>query len=943
MVYKRGFITNVVVKRSGSNLVSAASIGATELWVGDVFDFDAGGGNLLLESADGLGTVVGYTSVDPMGTHTPGVEPEYRYRIGLSFPLTQAYPIDTPALLWPLAEKKLAYVDLGSEGGNLRVEVPFSMKEKFTQGLREFDDREAVAIDDESGIWQITHVVDEIPSIPVSSIDLDGSGIVIDPTTPPPASPLPIVDSGSGAAVVRWVNADLAIQYDLYVSADDSVAPGPDSLHTINVHSPVWVANMPDGTSLPTDSDVYFALVASNAVGSAAASAWVPGRAGVINDSILSASVAFIQNVISELVETAGLQIGDHTWNETTGLTIPGVVNFPPDAGNASFAQIWAKMIARTLTVEDFLSIRGKNNEFSVGSEIQLGLGVTDPNVAPTIEQYWPRYNDDTIANVPGQGLTAYIAGDRNFVGRRFALTKGGSVPYTTRIYENGSTSHTATWTSDSGWRPRSIARGLNCWWVGHVRTYTEATTVRITKLSNTLVPLFSTDLSVFNMADSGDPESIVLIANDQSPGTLFSGGHVGVLVDEGSTVRYHEFQESGSTLSPVMTSQVGNPSSTTALRGALFQASGGTNPYGTPCLYLGAVLQPTVGVGVESAEGLYVFTHNGSNFVYRESIALAHGFPAKSLMWASQQDSDGAEILATKRNLVGTSVPELLKYSKQASWLNHQIVYTWYDSDPGGSGTQETKASPIRQVTAPTARAWLKITPDPANDTGDPDSPNSHRIYISNTVGGTKRLQGQTTSPTGTFIVGSYSGSSSTTPPATSTFTGQTPAQIQSEKTDGSGPLILLKGDGSGRMGPWSWDDNGVSTLPVPPAVVLYGGGGTLSTLNVFAAIGNWSLLNKQGNITHGVRFITVEEAGWYNINAYMRQDSGTAGRRIASLFYNDIEIVRLGDFNHTGPTAHNGGITRYMEPSDSVDVRVFASAISAFTNGQFSVIRVA
>lgn len=1002
---QRGYVTNVVLRRSGGLAVVGALTGAEEVWVDEPYDFRVNGGTINIE--DGNGSIYGYSTIDynpqPLADGFGGVV--YGYKITLTTPLAFDVDPQTAVLSEPLGAQKFAYIELDDNTtSNMRVVVPFPMYPMMNEGVREYDARENVVISDEYGRWEIASVTGALPLIPAQYVDLEGSGVVIDPTTPPPASPLPEVLQGSGAAVVRWINSDITTQYDLYVSTDNGVAPGPASLHSLNVHSPTWVTHMPDGTTpIPTDTDVYFALVASNSVGSAPASAWVAGRAGLLNDQVLSASLAVIQQVVAEIVQTQGLQIGDHTWNEVTGLTIPGVVNFPPDAGSASIAQIWAKMIARSLTVENYLSIRGANNEFSVGSVTQLARGVTDPTSGASAAQYWPTQSLVASGSVTYETMSK-IAGDRNFAGIRYALVNDNGDKV--RIYENGVATAQiydhgiVTWS-----RIRDIARGNNCWWIVCIDPTLASNRVYVMKLSNDLSSILAQEQVVFDHMDEvpgemnpnptptstagytasagasvsylagsqaievtavgtgaggdtfasvngdaggmrmgmiagrtykidaymagtyhgtsnstfGDRTSAIVVhhrigagawnvlttGNNQAVGwrsitftlpvgtteafiRLYHGGNGGsisdtrytdwklislkevftpytfpsdapenfhivatdsatllpnggefglILKNQNSRYHYKEFLYKATSPTEMTPKTTWLPFSDSVIHGALWQASGGTNPYGEAVIYAAT----TSGVWAEG----YRPAQPDIKFIGLETIALANNTYAWSLCWAGAQDNNGAEMVS----LFGSAGAIWLnKYSKQVSWTNHEVVYTWYDSDTLG-GTHETKASPIYSMPAKMPRTWQLITPPPANDTGNQDAPNCHRIYASNTVGGTKRLQGVTSGPSASFILGPYSAASGTTPPATNSFltSGITPAEIKSEKTDANGPIISLKGDGSGRVGPLSWDGDGLGLK----GKITHAGWASSSPVN-------------GGNIQLGVNSGQVEIAKW-------------------------------------------------------------------------------
>jgi hypothetical protein len=814
MTFRRGYVTNVYDRASGSTLVENAAIGATEVWVSDPFDFNVNGGTLVFD--DGAGILIAYSSVDPLGVYDAAADYVYKHRIALTAPLATAQNAGTPVLVYPYASKRLAYVSLGEVGQDVRVEIPFSMKEKFATGVRENDDREAVAIEEMSGVWQITNVVDEIPVIPSNVIDFDNSGVVFDPTEPPAASPTPIPFAGSGAAIIRWTNAEFAEQYDIHISTSNASAPDSSTLAETNAHSPTWIATMPNGSAIPTDSDVYFAIIASNAIGAAPASAWVAGRAGLLEDTILSASVAYIQTVITELVETAGLQIGDHTWNETTGLTIPDVVNFPASGGDAALAQIWAKMIARSLTVENYLSIRGANNEFSMGSTTKLGQGVTDPGVAPAVTEYWPISPIGTAVKYDGR---TRVAGDPTWAGSSRYLVVGATGK-TVRVWENG-TAVGNTWSPElTTEQIRGICKGYNCWWIATVIPGDNRYVI-LYKVSDTLPASGWTTQSflLVSMGGTGGADGwLVNVAAPLDAGVMFDDNGFGkVAISHPGSSGVTTYREYSIAVDGTPTLREMGDFGVSVLDGMVYQAVGSNNPYGQKVLYIGGS-----GSGLSSPTGFRVeaVTLNPATGVFTslERYDLSNNMRPVSLTHiGSSADADGALLASLAQE--GSELPaRVTKYSKYMNWSSHEFMYTWYDSDSGGTGTHETKASPTYTNPAGSgqaqkmARSWMLVTPSPANDTGDPDAPNSHRIYCASSVGGTKRLQGATTSASGTFYF-QFSSASSTVPPASSNFTGSTPAVIKSEKTDALGSIIQLKGDGSGRVGPLSWDSSGNST----------------------------------------------------------------------------------------------------------------------------------
>lgn len=122
---------------------------------------------------------------------------------------------------------------------------------------------------------------------------------------------------------------------------------------------------------------------------------------------------------------------------------------------------------------------------------------------------------------------------------------------------------------------------------------------------------------------------------------------------------------------------------------------------------------------------------------------------------------------------------------------------YTFYDDDPGGTGTHETDIGPVTSAARkPRYGLSLSAAVGPV-DTGDPDSPNTVRIYaMQGTYTGnaqTLRLQAVTSARTAT--IRDNLNMDTTAPPIANTFVAQGAA---AKITSAQGGFIV-KGDGTG------------------------------------------------------------------------------------------------------------------------------------------------
>lgn len=129
--------------------------------------------------------------------------------------------------------------------------------------------------------------------------------------------------------------------------------------------------------------------------------------------------------------------------------------------------------------------------------------------------------------------------------------------------------------------------------------------------------------------------------------------------------------------------------------------------------------------------------------------------------------------------------------------------AYTWYDPDPGGTGTHETSISPVATLTP--KKRWgvqTNVTVAPPVVAGDPDSPSQWRMYAS--TGATPpgpssmKLQGTQSGTYGYYVYTDPATGRPTTTGSAAPTDNTFPNGYSGEIRSGTGGF-LLRGDGTG------------------------------------------------------------------------------------------------------------------------------------------------
>jgi hypothetical protein len=134
--------------------------------------------------------------------------------------------------------------------------------------------------------------------------------------------------------------------------------------------------------------------------------------------------------------------------------------------------------------------------------------------------------------------------------------------------------------------------------------------------------------------------------------------------------------------------------------------------------------------------------------------------------------------------------------------------------------------------------------------------------------------------------------------------FPAGNPALLQSAAVDGLGPLWILRGDGSGRVGPYRWDTLG-KDLVKNGTYMAFTSAHAASMVNAtFTTLGGWSGDSSQGVNTGsfisgvGSGLFTFSVPGVYQIIASGTISTGggaNAQRRIIAIFRGATEVQRF------------------------------------------------
>lgn len=695
------------------------------------------------------------------------------------------------------------------------------------------------------------------------------------PTVIPGSSPTLTAAGNAASIVVRATNIQPGEEIEYYISTVDGFVPGPASLFATTQATVVVFDKLPGTTTqLLANQQYFFTARTKNVIGPAAA--FSPQISAKLDPTQLTSY--WMSELVAGFILAGKIQVGQAYIDANEGIVIPqpdgGVISFPV---NGDFAQITAKLIARSLNVTDNLSIYGTNNQ--VFGQVTLAEGIVKPQVPPSlsgVNRIYETNNGSSLPNVfqgwmedPADG-TAWIQpfaffaagvrrhrksdlgflGDMTISGVPAAISDfqpfGGMIysPATARYVMFGTATDSVT--------------GVRWYLVSFSRTGTTLTYTG--RLDVASYASFPNQPRVAFDAATGDGWIVYMSDNADMKLRMIRFDPTSVPTRDSSLVPYATALPSKYDI------------------GGVYIGNGDFGAKRWIIQTKASVMYAFSGTGTASG-----FTRQANDEFTRVGSVMGLAWDG-TRFWSYANNGNVNKYSTNKAPAGRTTVPI-------------QARHTWYDN---AGVVHETDGGPIETMNLP-ARQWLRIESDPAPDTdGDPldlEKADTIRMYASTDGVTLPRLQtpdnwSAMATPTvlrkktRTIVVGAtvgedsvsatvfdtfvqddvggtitgtgipvgalitsvnangtrafFSGGTITvggTPNATITpvvstrvglfesisnaasappgvngfaLVGRAPGSYKSTRTDVNGPLIFLKGDGSGRIGPWQFDNLG-------------------------------------------------------------------------------------------------------------------------------------
>lgn len=828
-----GLLTEVLITERGSNAAAIAAVDATQVTVADVTDYTDYSDDDTVDpgtaTAEGIGVIVDilgerYT----VASVTPGAADDaVTEGAGETYDLASELTPGTLTLTEPLRvqvdEDDPVWVVLGTEvatdayalvsfpqtadvlgdgtdsGDVAHVPIPYGMRASFPEGI--YNPPVPIVVADD-----LSTVLDAPGVKPV----IDGSSIINPPepgppTEPPASSPAIEVHGTIDSLVVEVIEEYAGTTIlDFHISTEPDFVPSAATLSGSSRSAVFVIVSAPvtDGegntTSEPLvlDTIYYVRTVARNVVGEAAPGPITPG---VLDPSKVSEIVT--ARLVAGFILTGSIQVGNITINPTTGITIPqsngGTINFPADG---SAATVDAHINARSLNVEKDWSINGYGE---LGGDLKMRAGIPNPAVAPTLSSGWPTYPVPDGA----YGILHRQDGGNPWVSTSSLLRTWREYNPTTGQYVGSAINLNGS--PNTGTDKVSIRQvwrddATGGWWVfGHRLNQSPQDVVFVL-----LSPDGQTAVSTYVIGTiQALGTSEIAVNPDRSNEVVL------VFQPDDTTIRARTYALAGAvTPGPASTVLPGTATGGQLAAVGLIHGAASAKRY----LYLHHTAFPGKLVAWEAD------TFGTPNWVRRDTadmtLAGSGGWSKQLLGYNWLGDNHDQELLEVDGSVANKT------YRHTRPNLSRDIIkaaYTWYDGNTTG-GTHETAASPTATLTLPQGTFPTIVGgAAPEAEITDPT-----RTDIANRVGiyaafGALALTRVSYLPVGTrgTTLGQVTQSNPPTagspPPATNGFAALNadPASIESQATDGSGPLVDLNGDGTWRLGALSGNAAGVVT----------------------------------------------------------------------------------------------------------------------------------
>lgn len=801
-----GYIDEVRRTFQGSALVADAAIGAATLTVGDTAHFTTGSLSL-------NGVTYTYSDLDP----ETGI-------IYLDSTVTVAGVEDDPVFTEPLSMTFVATVSIEDYDDPISARVPYNMTAVLPEGQRTTESREVVAVELKAGEWRIAEIMGEgVPTVVPEAID--PASLPGGPDGSPPATAPTVTVSALGytGLLLRWGAVSNADPVRYKVRLDTVNPPVQELTDTSGLLAATSV--LPDGTPLSPGATYYAQVTPYDEDGVGPASAVASGSPVVVPASAVAEDVMVVnelftrsgyfgtisadmivgQELLAALAILGGLTVGPGiTITPDNGIVIEtpyGETKFPADGSNIVLS---ADVIATSLTVLGQLAIRGTTNEISKNASVTLQTGTTAPAAGPVVTATYPQYTAYDGALV--RGFVEFTTAGR------FLHTESLADGIIVALIENGTTGNfehaIENWAlgADGGRTEVQSALGGIAVIGSHVYVLCQTTEA----VPGTYLPEWYIYKCLYNgtggstrysyvtrwkyrPADDGTPTSTILGGHSEfDPCIGVRGGNI-IVVQPRKTngnVFVTEYTTGGAFVSKDnLTDGGSNWGVTKDCRAVLHSPA----DLGSNRLWVGFAETRTLyafndSEVRQSADEFQLVTNDPRGVLYdglfrSRAAALVYDY---SGIKDTDLASNPVNVVSTWRKADGTS-PDFAQY--------------------------ETGISPRTQTATFPKRAFLTMQTAPIpDDAGDPNDADSISLYVARGTNPVTTAYKRAATPAVGVTTATISSLPTTTgAPVVQAFPSATPARIYSAASDANGALIDLKGDGSGRMGPFKWSAAGV------------------------------------------------------------------------------------------------------------------------------------
>ena len=641
----------------------------------------------------------------------------------------------------------------------------------------------------------------------------------------------------------------------------------------------------------------------------------------LIIDGSLNAKQIDVQSLTADIVNTgilqAGLTItgslsiagGEMGWSKDKGLWFGNGTAF---YGDDRINQIEGDLVTQSISIKDGLSLGGNADVHGV---MEMGNGVSTPSVAPSLGQTWPKSSIPMFAH-PVSGEASDLS--NNFHGLHNYDSVTWISPFT--FYGTGfrkANKSDLSWAGDltvslewaEDYYPVGFtALGASYYLLG--KDVKRGSQHYIYRLSNsgTIVKKAEVYLGPLTMF------------NNMRPRLVSDGVNVGLLRTTTDGALMLSWFNAG------LTERVG--SDITLLTGVGLRHVGAAY-YGP--LYSGGPNRLVVSLYDGDSNMVRAWTLGGTLTAPTATRSTTDDFPRASAATVIGLTYDPSQ----DRMMHMDRYTHLHTYSKYKDGGTISARYTFYDGNnavyPSGtvvngvdvsgqaSGTHETSASPMATY-ALSKRAWPTFSTPPAPDELVTDATKvdkANRIGAYMSLNGTPRLQSYL--PVGTRALpitdelstsSALVGSSGVQSFANASV--PSPGSLLSRQKNSSGDaMIALLGDGSGRLGSRSWNENGLWT-PLCRAAIA--GNAQQDTATGVEQLLNLPTTFYNSGCTISTTGITVGKTGFYRIDLMFSWAALAGGSRIGILRYNGSTMISW-TVPHAGASTHvNASFTHYL-----------------------------